>query len=114
MEPRNKPGRKASLEVSEKQLEVFELILNTVMEFGYQPSLRELKDLLGVSSPSIRARLIHLVAKGMLTPPPHGSERCYGFVGLKFLAYQTDASGNPLEKKVTVGDCEVTFKKKQV
>lgn len=108
-------SRKKIQDVTPKQLEVFELLLGYVREHGYQPSLTELGQMVpgGISMPSTLARMAQLVEKGMLTQPPPRRDRCYGFPGLRFLAYQVGDDGNPLpDQSFEVGDCVVTIKKK--
>jgi hypothetical protein len=106
---RLEPGmpRKKILEVTPKQAEVYEILLNHVREFGFQPTTREIADLLGVQAPGIRERLAALVEKGFLEAPPHKTERRYGFPGVKFVAYLVDEDGNPREQTVRIGDREV-------
>lgn len=104
------PGR-----VTPKQLEVYELLLNHVREHGFQPSLGELGRLIqgGLSAPTVATRISHLVNKGMLLDTPHRTERCFGFVGLKFAPIMVDDKGNPLpDQEFEMGGCVITVTRK--
>jgi hypothetical protein len=105
-------GRKKDPEISTKQLEAYQILLNHVKEFGFQPNMVEMKQLLGVEAPSIRGRLKQLADKGLIDSAPSRAERCVRFKGIKFFAYRVDDGGNPLPDQFEVGDCVVVIKKK--
>lgn len=105
--------RKPILEVTPKQAEVFELILNHVKEFGYQPTLAELSKLLKIETPAVRERVAQLVSKGLLGAAPPKGERCVRFKGLKFVAYEVDDEGKPLDgQEIALGDFVITVRRK--
>lgn len=53
-------------EVSEKQREVYLFIIGFVERFGFQPTLREIADALGVDKRAIQDRLRLLEEKGLI------------------------------------------------
>ncbi len=105
-------GRKAILEVTPKQIEVYELILNHVKMYGFQPNLNELSRLLNIKLPATRERVHQLVNKGLFTTAPFKSERSLGFVGVKFAAYEVDQDGNPVSQTIDLGTHTLTIKPK--
>ncbi|HEX5630637.1 MAG TPA: transcriptional repressor LexA [Acidimicrobiia bacterium] len=61
----------APTEVTERQREILELILQTVRRRGYPPSVREIGEAVGLSSPStVHSHLSALVEAGMLRRDP--------------------------------------------
>ncbi len=79
---------KPEREVSERQAEVYVHLIKHVEEYGYQPSRRELAELMGITVPAVSQLIGYLINKGLLDPPPKNrNERCLGFRGrIKFTA----------------------------
>jgi hypothetical protein len=105
-------GRKPAVEPTWKQMELYELVLKFVAQNGYQPTISVIAAMLAVQTPAARGRIAHLVEKGLFKAAPHKTERCPGFVGLRFLPYQVDDDGRPIERTYRIPDgYTVTFKK---
>ena len=61
----------APTEISERQREILELILDTVRRRGYPPSVREIGEAVGLNSPStVHSHLSALVTAGLLRRDP--------------------------------------------
>ncbi|MBA4192023.1 MAG: hypothetical protein C0467_28930 [Planctomycetaceae bacterium] len=70
--------------------------------------------MLNVQRPAIRDRISQLIKKGLLKQPPAGSERRFGFVGVKFLPYLVDLVSDEIvsEQQYDLGEYTVTIKRK--
>lgn len=70
----NPPDRKtpmAPTDISDRQREILDLILETVRRRGYPPSVREIGEAVGLSSPStVHSHLSALVTAGLLRRDP--------------------------------------------
>lgn len=78
-------GRKAIEEVTEKQREILELLIQMTMENGYQPSRADLAMATGTTRHAVSVKIQHLVNKGFLKVVDGGGERCLRILGVKFL-----------------------------
>jgi repressor LexA len=69
--PGEHPFEEESYMLTDRQQQVLEYIRQTVAERGYPPSVREIGDAVGLSSPSsVHAQLNSLVAAGMIRKDP--------------------------------------------
>lgn len=68
---RNRPDRIAEGQISDRQRQVLEHIKSTVSERGYPPSVREIGEAVGLSSPStVHSHLASLVKAGLIRRDP--------------------------------------------
>lgn len=88
-------GRKPIEEITEKQREILELIINFVQENGYQPSRDQLAAMVGATRHAVNQRIEHLVNKGYLGFDSKGGERCLRICGVTFKAKLTNEILNP-------------------
>ena len=98
-------GRKKIEEITEKQREVFELIIRLTEENGYQPSRDELAAIVGATRHAVTQRVWHLCRKGYLELPPNGGERCLRIPGIRFKAV---LSGGKIPDKNRIVIKEIT------
>jgi Mn-dependent DtxR family transcriptional regulator len=71
-------------EVSAKQAEVWDYIVNHVCEHGFQPTAVDMAEHFKVTPAAVRERVTHLVRKGLLGLGARGTERSLDLMGLKF------------------------------
>lgn len=65
--------------LTDRQMEIYRYLFNQTMANGYQPSMRELMDAFGISSPNgVVGQLGAMVRKGWITSKPNAS-RCLTF-----------------------------------
>ena len=83
-------GRKPIEQITEKQREVLELVINFIEEKGYQPSRDELAAMVGATRHAVNQRIEHLINKGYLAYESKGGERCLRIRGVAFSARITD------------------------
>lgn len=83
-------GRKPIEEITEKQKEILELIIEYVQENGHQPSRDQLAAMVGATRHAVNQRIEHLVNKGYLGFDSKGGERCLRIRGVAFTARLTD------------------------
>ena len=77
-------------EPTEKQAEIYRLILNHVEVFGFQPSYSELGLVLGISKKAVVDRLKQLEKKGLITLARGKRERAIVFHHVRFTARTVD------------------------
>jgi repressor LexA len=53
-------------DLTDKQKQLYNLLLEYYSEVGYSPTLKELSEMLGVSIPAVKARLIWIEKKGYI------------------------------------------------
>lgn len=81
--------------LTELQAQVLMLIIRHVEEHGFQPSMTELAETLGVTVKSVRDRLLQVAQKGYLEFPGKKQERCYRLKGVRFTATVEDREPEP-------------------
>lgn len=74
-------------EVSDKQKEVWLFLVKHVERFGYQPSVREIANALGVDKRAIQDRIARLVEKGVIELPEGGRDRAILLKNVRFQAF---------------------------
>lgn len=80
-------GRKPIEEITEKQKEILELIIDFVEKNGHQPSRDQLAVMVGATRHAVNQRIEHLVKKGYLDYDSKGGERCLRIRGVGFAAH---------------------------
>lgn len=78
--------RKPIEEITDKQREILELIIEGVQKNGYQPSRAELAMATGTTRHAVTTKINHLVNKGYLEVASQGGERCLRICGVAFTA----------------------------
>lgn len=73
-------------EVSEKQQEVWMFIVKHVEWYGYQPTIREIAEALGVDKRAIQDRLALLAEKGLIELPAGDRDRAILLKNVRFEA----------------------------
>jgi predicted transcriptional regulator len=81
--------------VSEKQFEVVQIIIEHVEKHGFQPTHGEIGDVLGITKTAVRQRLLEAAARGFIEVPVRGRERAVIIKGLRFKAYFEDSGQLP-------------------
>jgi len=79
-------GRKPIEEITDKQKEVLQMIVEFIQEKGYQPSRQDLADRMGITRHAATQRVWQLSRKGFVRLQPGGGERCLILPGLRFEA----------------------------
>lgn len=73
-------------EVSELQAEVWNLLITGIEENGFQPSMSEMAEALGISKGAVRHRILQLASKGVIELPAKYQDRCIRIRNVKFKA----------------------------
>lgn len=110
--PRRGRKRDAIDQLTPKQLQLMPFLIRHVEEYGFQPNCVELGEFLGITPPAVLARIRYLVEKGLLGQSKPNSERCVPLLGCKFLAYQVDEQGHPIEQVIEKDGFEFVVRRK--
>lgn len=82
--------------ITEPQAQVLLLIIRHVEEHGFQPSLTELAETLGITVKSVRDRMLQLAQKGYVEFPGKKMERCFRLKNVTFKAVIDDRPPVPV------------------
>jgi DNA-binding MarR family transcriptional regulator len=83
-------SRRPIEEITDKQLEILELLISSTVDNGYQPSQAELAVMTGTTRHAVSQKIKQLMLKGFLEQPQDGGgERCLKINGLVFGATLT-------------------------
>jgi len=93
------------VDLTKRQKEILDLIKNCIVKNGYPPTVREIGEMLGLSSPAtIQSHLDNLVAKGYIKKDGSKNRTIELLVENEFLQHNDKVASVPLLGMVTAGN----------